>query len=196
VSLEEAIPRPYLRGPRARRALAAGALAAALLGAPPARADFYRWTDADGVTHYTQDLERVPHAYRASVQLVKPHVSAAQGPLPVLDVAPGPGADAAGFEEPGLGTRASAAAEERRAEEVGTRAPAPEPLPADVDPRQVEIADLERELDARREELKNLISQSSFDSSQIATDPRLRELAESVPRLQAEIEALRGELER
>ena len=180
-------------------------LAAVLLAAPLARADFYRWTDADGVTHYTQDLERVPRAYRASVQLVKPHVSAAQGPLPLLDVAPGPGVDAAGFEEPGLGERAPApiplpasapaqgSAAQQAAPQIATRAPEP---PADVDPRQTEIADLERELDARREELKSLISQSSFDSSQIATDPRLRELAESVPRLQAEIEALRGELER
>src|SRR5262245_48756218 len=114
--LEEAIPRPSLRGPGARRTLAAGALTAALLAAPLARADFYRWTDSDGVTHYTQDLERVPRAYRASVQLVAPHISAAQGPLPLLDVAPGPGADEAGFEEPGLGARAPV--------------PAPAPAPA------------------------------------------------------------------
>jgi hypothetical protein len=201
--LEAAIPPlANLRRARARLALSA-ALVCALLPALQARADFYRWTDADGVTHYSQDLERVPRRYRSSVQIVKPHASAAQGPLPVLEIAPGPGEDDAGFEEPGLGERAPAPPDQPRVE-TGSRAPEPLPaevlpaqaLPADVDPRQAEIAELERELEARREELKSLISQSSFDSSQIATDPRLRELAESVPRLQAELEALRGELDR
>jgi hypothetical protein len=72
--------------------------------------------------------------------------------------------------------------------------PAAPDIPADADPREIEIAELERELAARREELKALISQSSFDSSQISADPRLRELAEIVPQLQAELDALRGEL--
>jgi hypothetical protein len=71
-----------------------------------------------------------------------------------------------------------------------------EALPADADPREIEIAELEHELAARREELKTLISQKSFDSSQISADPRLSELAEIVPRLQAELDALRGELGR
>jgi hypothetical protein len=78
---------------------------------------------------------------------------------------------------------------------AGTAA-TPADMPGAADPRESEIAELERELAARREELKTLISESSFDSSRIATDPRLRELAESVPRLQAELDALRSELDR
>jgi len=34
------------------------------VGIPPATADIYRWTDADGAEHYTQDLDAVPALYR------------------------------------------------------------------------------------------------------------------------------------
>lgn len=181
-----------------------------LLPAAPPRADLYRWTDAEGVTHYAPDRERVPRPYRDSAELVKADAAPAQGPLPPVEVEPAPapapppaagGVDAAGLEEP---ERVEPAPVEAGAQPPTPPAAAPaeapsapaEPEAADADPREAELAALERELTARREELKNLISESSFDSSQIAENPRLRELAELVPRLQAEVEALRGELER
>jgi hypothetical protein len=192
-SLEAAIPLANLRRARARCALAA-ALAAALLPAPPARADVYRWTDSEGVTHYVPDLESVPREYRGSAQRVKSQAPPARGPLPALGVERAPGPDAAGFEEPGLGERSKEPSRSETApDDAGGQPPA---APDDTDPRELEIAELERELAARREELKTLISQSSFDSSQIATDPRLKELAELVPRLQSELDVLRGELGR
>lgn len=43
---------------------------AAVLVATPASADLYRWTDAEGIIHYTADLESVPLAYREAVQLL------------------------------------------------------------------------------------------------------------------------------
>lgn len=74
-------------------------------------------------------------------------------------------------------------------------APRRAPLPPD-DPRAAEAAELEREIAARQEEIRQLISQNRWEGSELATDPRLRELGEVLPRLQAELEALRGELER
>jgi clan AA aspartic protease (TIGR02281 family) len=47
--------------------VAALALVAAGLSGP-ARADIYRWTDAEGRTHYTQDLSQVPAAERAEAE--------------------------------------------------------------------------------------------------------------------------------
>jgi hypothetical protein len=170
-------------------------LAAALLPGLHASADVYRWTDAEGVAHYAEDLERVPREYRSRVQRVKSQAPPARGPLPALGVERAPGPDAAGFEEPGLGERSTAP----RAPEtppVDAGGGEPPSAPDDADPRELEVAELERELAARREELKTLISQSNFDSSQIATDPRLKELAELLPRLQSELDVLRGELGR
>jgi hypothetical protein len=200
-----------------------GLLIAALLATSPARADIYRWKDADGVQHYADELERVPAQYRGAAELVTPRRAKSQGPLPVFGGERPPDPEEAGFAEPGLGERAPAESprsvpEPQPAAELApvakplapleqppARPAAPpaqpeaaaEPIavpPADADPRELEIAELERELAARREELKALISQTSFDSSQISADPRLRELAEIVPRLQAELDALRGEL--
>jgi len=216
--LEAAISLPFPRRIRAGRVLALAALL--VVTAAPVRADFYRWTDADGVTHYSSKPELIPGRYRESAERVERQLPPAKGPLPVMQVEPLPDRDEAGFAEPGLGERRPAPARESGApaaaaapaakpappSAAGSVAPlaaapaplaaAPEPPPADVDPRTAEIAELERELDARREELKTLISESSFDSSRISSDPRLRELAEVVPRLQAELDALRGELER
>jgi hypothetical protein len=187
-------------------------LLVALLPATPARAEFYRWTDAEGVTHYASDLERVPRRYRASAEVVKSSAAPTRGPLPVIEGEPAPARDErddAGFEEPGLGQAAPRPVEPRPAPSspqmpapaTGATAeppaaPDPDAVPADVDPREAEIAELDQELNARREELKTLISQPSFDSSRISSDPRLRELAEIVPRLQAELDALRRELGR
>ena len=43
------------------------ALALAAL-APPAVAELYQWTDANGVHHYTSDPGSIPEAYRPSVR--------------------------------------------------------------------------------------------------------------------------------
>lgn len=44
------------------------ALAALTALAAPAGAQLYRWTDADGVVRYTNDLQAIPSAFRAGAQ--------------------------------------------------------------------------------------------------------------------------------
>ena len=54
-----------------------------MLGAGPAAAQLYRWTDADGTTHYTTDAASIPPAYRgAAVDVGSPT------PGPIVPVEP------------------------------------------------------------------------------------------------------------
>jgi clan AA aspartic protease (TIGR02281 family) len=46
------------------RGIARGAIALAWLAAPPAPAEVYRWTDAEGRMHFSQSLEQVPASFR------------------------------------------------------------------------------------------------------------------------------------
>jgi clan AA aspartic protease (TIGR02281 family) len=50
------------------RRIASCCLVAALLAAAPAAAEIYRWTDADGRVHFTQDLSQVPAPYRSQAE--------------------------------------------------------------------------------------------------------------------------------
>jgi hypothetical protein len=61
------------------------------------------------------------------------------------------------------------------------------------DPRKDEIADLEGQIERDRETLRQLISTPRWDSAALAADPRVREIAARLPRLQAELSALRNE---
>ena len=54
------------------------------------------------------------------------------------------------------------------------------------------IEKLEAEIARDRERIKQLISQGRWGGDELLTDPELRELAERLPRLQAELDALRG----
>jgi len=69
---------------------------------------------------------------------------------------------------------------------------APEPR-GPQDPRAEEIAQLEGQIERDREVLRQLISTPRWDSAELAADPRVREIAERMPRLQAELAALRTE---
>jgi hypothetical protein len=48
-------------------------IAALLLAAAQARAEFYRWTDRDGREFYTNEKEKVPAEYRGSARPVEVH---------------------------------------------------------------------------------------------------------------------------
>ena len=61
------------------------------------------------------------------------------------------------------------------------------------DPRKDEIADLEDRIEKDRETLRQLISTPRWDSAELASDPRVREIAARLPRMQAELAALRNE---
>lgn len=69
------------------------ALAGALLAtaAPSARGEIYRWTDADGRVHYTQDLQGVPPEHRAAA---RERAGAADGPSRVQTFSSEPAAQA------------------------------------------------------------------------------------------------------
>ena len=56
-----------------------------------------------------------------------------------------------------------------------------------------QIAELERQIARDRTTLRELIGQQTKGRADIANDPRLREIAERLPRLQRELEALRRE---
>ena len=50
------------------------AMLLAVVGAGPAVAELYRWTDDDGIQHYTADLESIPPKFRASATMsLSPH---------------------------------------------------------------------------------------------------------------------------
>jgi len=65
-------------------------------------------------------------------------------------------------------------------------------LPPD-DPRAVEVAALEAQIATDRESLRQIISTKRWDSAELTSDPQIREIAERLPRLQAQLEALRAE---
>jgi Aspartyl protease/Domain of unknown function (DUF4124) len=65
-----------------------------LLGAIPAGAELYRWTDANGVVRYTNELDLIPPAYRAGAKDVgspqgRPPVSGAAVESAVIPFKPG-----------------------------------------------------------------------------------------------------------
>jgi hypothetical protein len=61
------------------------------------------------------------------------------------------------------------------------------------DPRAAEVAELEERIAADRERLRQIISTKRWDSAELASDPSIREIADRLPRLQAELAALRAE---
>jgi hypothetical protein len=63
---------------------------------------------------------------------------------------------------------------------------------ADLQGTAATIRELETQIARDREALKQIITQSAGGAA-AADDPRLREIAERLPRLQAELEALRNE---
>jgi hypothetical protein len=56
-----------------------------------------------------------------------------------------------------------------------------------------QIAELERQIARDRTTLRELIGATGVPRADIALDPRLREIAERLPRLQRELESLRRE---
>jgi hypothetical protein len=56
-----------------------------------------------------------------------------------------------------------------------------------------QIAEIERQIARDRTTLRELIGATGVPRADIALDPRLREIAERLPRLQRELEALRRE---
>ncbi|MFI5316670.1 MAG: hypothetical protein ACHQ6T_13295 [Myxococcota bacterium] len=195
-------------------------LLAAALGAVPsvARADVYRWVDDTGATHYATSRDAIPRQFRGSAEVIPPPRTTISNPSSARPPAPAPKPEppapaveppppSEGSPEP---TSAPAAAPATQAvpqsSEPQASPPAAAPLPAapgvetampsrSADPRAGEIAQIEGQIERDRETLRQLISTPRWDSAELAADPRVREISERLPRLQAELAALRTEAE-
>lgn len=196
-------------------------LAAALCAAPSVvRADTYRWVDEGGVTHYSTSRDEIPRRYRDAAQVIVPAPSAITNPSgarppapparppetrppqaepvqtePAPPVEAAPPASAPEPESPAPVPQ-GAPAESRSTAPPAQPAPPAEPVTharASGDPRADEIAELEGQIERDRETLRQLISTPRWDSTELASDARVREIAERLPRLQAELAALRTE---
>ncbi len=186
-------------------------LLAAALGAVPslARADVYRWVDDAGATHYATTRDAIPRRFRSSAEVIEPAHPTVSNPSSAQPHAPAPSAPPVEPAAPSTSSPepAPSPASEPKPESVEPQSSAPiaaPPAPASeparshspVDPRADEIAQLEGQIERDRETLRQLISTQRWDSAELASDPRVREIAERLPRLQAELSALRTEAER
>jgi hypothetical protein len=144
-------------------------LAALLLlsGAPFAEAKVYKWVDENGVSHYTVDRQEIPPRYRRRLR------PAQGGPVEITLEAPPPEARP----------------------QFGSEARAVEPPPPLTLREENEIVELETQIAAYREELKTLVSQSGQSSSEFVSNPRVREIADQLPRLQSQLQELQREAE-
>ncbi|MBM4334398.1 MAG: DUF4124 domain-containing protein [Deltaproteobacteria bacterium] len=162
------------------------------LAAQSSRADVYRWVDELGVTHYTTDPETIPRRHRDSAHAIVARPSRRPGPrisnAPSRAATPLPSAPEPASPEPAA--RATPPAPSGPPVFPG---PPLAPALAPGDPRAAELADLEARIATDRETLRQLISTKRWDSAELASDPGVREIAERLPRLQAELEALRAE---
>jgi hypothetical protein len=173
------------------------------LAAQNSRADVYRWVDELGVTHYTTDPETIPRRHRDSAHAIVARPTRRPGPrisnAPSKAAAPLPSAPAPISPEPSSPEPTSPEPAAARATPPAPTGPPVFPGPpltpalAPGDPRGAELADLEARIATDRETLRQLISTKRWDSAELASDPGVREIAERLPRLQAELEALRAE---
>ena len=182
-------------------------LLALALGLAPAlaNADVYRWVDELGATHYTTDRDTVPRRYRGDAQVINAKPAARSTPR----VTPSPAAAQPAAERPSAAVPAavpvlapiSAPASAPTTEVTMPAAtaapvfPGPPTTPAipPEDPRAAEVANLEAQIASDRERLRQIISTKRWESAELASDPNIREIAERLPRLQAELAALRAE---
>ena len=173
---------------------------AAALGAAPllARADVYRWVDDTGATHFATSLDEIPRSFRGSAQLIPSLPATVENPS--HSKPPGPPAPVKAPETPSTPPIQAPPPGPGLSGPEGSSQPVPaEPGPAlgppspGDDPRKEEIADLEARIERDREELRKLVSMQRWDASELASDPHVREIAERLPRLQAELAVLRSE---
>lgn len=169
-------------------------------------ADVFRWVDELGVTHYTTDPDTIPRRFRASAKeiVATPRPGAARRasrrPAEAATTAPtasSPESVPAVPSAPGAVTSTPAPASRTIAKPAAGPVVFPGPPTTAAispgDPRAAELAELEAQIATDRESLRQMISTKRWDSAELASDPGVREIAERLPRLQAELEALRAE---
>jgi len=142
-------------------------LALLACAAPEASRQLYQWTDADGNVRYTPFPGRIPVARRDTRRVVGPGMGVASEPAlaPATRVSGAPAAPAPG--------------------PTGT----PVAGGSDLDAR---IAALETRISVDEEALKSMISDPA-QSGSLRDSDALREIAQRLPALQAELARLRSE---
>jgi hypothetical protein len=200
-------------GARARIVLALLSLGTALAcsARTPGRT-LYEWTDADGNVRYTSHRQRIPLDHRSAARAVVATPEDTHGQywtetppeLPRelrVEETPGGSAEAVPLEAP-LPAVESAPADPALGPEPASadasdspppaEAAAPRPLDEPVSPLEQRIRRLESEVTADQEALKRLIADPE-SAAGLQGSPELREISERLPRLQAELRALRAQ---
>ncbi|MEE8558047.1 MAG: DUF4124 domain-containing protein [Myxococcota bacterium] len=193
-------------------------LLALLLFPFESHATVYKWVDENGISHYTPDPDQVPRGFRGQwrsvgetdedlvpdqdpddLEAIPPARLRAPGELPLPAVVEPAGASLPDLEptdlEPTAPRSIEAPATPAATPLPSIDAPWAEPRVAVAPPRV--SADPPSDLDARiasdRALLRELLSQPRENRKDWLQDPRLREIAERLPKLQAEKEAARSE---
>lgn len=135
--------------------------------APTPSRSLYQWTDASGNVRYTSFPDRIPRGRRGTRKVVEaPARAQASTALPAATVTiPLPAAPA-------------------------TAPPAVEAPPTPANPLDARIAELEAQVKADEEALKTMISDPA-QAEALRSSPRLHQIAEQLPQLQAELAVLR-----
>ncbi len=123
----------------------------------------------------------------------EPAAAPVESAWPAPDIAPAPTAARATPPPPDAPATPEAPATPALAAPPAFPGPPPRTaLPPD-DPRASEAAELEAQIASDREKLRQMISTKRWDSAELASDPEIREIAERLPRLQAQLAALQAE---
>lgn len=150
-------------------------LAASVAGADET-ITIWQWTDAQGVTRYTPDYDRIPGSARHSAVAMQP--GASPPPTDPLYFEPNPRASVVAIPDPSPQSATGSAA----------------PIPTAVGSTGAtdlagRIRELEAQIAADEEALKQLISAPGVDAD-VEVSPELREIAARLPQLQAQLAAL------
>jgi len=139
------------------------------------QAQVYRWVDEEGNAHYT-----VLRGELGARSQRDPTAASKARPAP-------PATETRHKPKPPATSKAAPEPTPPVAVNAGPAAPAPAAKqPADP------VAQLESLIARDKETLKDLISLGRPTGEDLAANPRLREIAERLPRLQAQLRALRG----
>ena len=194
---------------RARRALLRGGVALALLMTAPAVADeveeeeparptIFKWVDTNGIAHYTTDPERIPESLRDGVRRLG-HPSETER-LPAVAAGPRRERPARSRRESDYWAVRDAGREDPWVSVGDAYAPFVEgaagatTATTELHDLEDQIASLEGEIARDEEVLKSLISNpANADPLAIADDTEFREVARRLPKLQANLRALREE---
>lgn len=173
----------------AGRAWLGGVCLAVLCGTAASGTEVYQWVDRNGVTRYTLRRDpgrpKLPAAVLAPIERAQPSPVEGDG-LSAPAVLPGPSSSPPAREAVLPMPPLIEETEERLA-----AVPVAKPALGLTHPQAERIRELEARIEADRESLKQLISRPSDTARDLSTDPRVLEIGQRLPRLQAELRELR-----